>query len=370
MEHGIAVQPLAGSVEAVLRASGGAAERGTIASTRLAMREMPARIGEWTRQTLEACEGVDVVAGGVGGMIMGMSVAEKLGVPFVEAHLQPIGAPTDAYPGVLATWVPSWLGGWGRRLGHRLTEMALWMPFSGAMKTVRRDLLGLSGRPTAADGQPVLYAFSKHVVPVPPSAERERHVTGYWSLPASSNWQPDETLTQFLAKPGPVVSIGFGSMASRDPAALTELVRRAVTRVGARAVLLSGWGGLSDVPADGELHCASALPHDWLFSRVAAIVHHGGAGTTGAALRAGTPSIVVPFTMDQPFWGSRVAALGAGPDPIPRSRLTEDRLARALERALTDEAMRARAAELGARIREEDGVGAAVAVLERVSPAR
>lgn len=363
---GVEVRPLAGSVEAVLRASGGAAERGAVASTRLAMRELPARLGGWTRQTLEACEGVDLVAGGIGGMVVGLSVAEKLGVPFVEAHLQPIGAPTDAYPGVLAAGIPSWLGGWGRRLGHRVTDLALWMPFSGAMQTVRRDVLGLPGRAPAPSRQPVLYAFSAHVVPVPTSPERERHVTGYWFLPTPPRWEPDAALEDFLARPGPVVSIGFGSMASRDPAALTELVRDAVAKVGVRAVLLSGWGGLRELPASAHIHSAAALPHDWLFSRVSATVHHGGAGTTGAALRAGVPSVVVPFTMDQPFWAARVAALGVGPEPIPRARLTSARLARAIERALADDALRERAARLGALLRAEDGVSAAVSVLERM----
>ena len=134
---------------------------------------------------------------------------------------------------------------------------------------------------------------------------------------------------------------------------------------GVRAVLLSGWGGLRSIE-DDDVFCADAMPHDWLFPRVSAAVHHGGAGTTGAALRAGVPAIVVPFAMDQPFWGSRVEALGAGPTPIPRKRLTAARLADALRKAVTDEAMRARAAEIGELLRAEDGVAEAAACFERV----
>ena len=360
-EVGIPVAPLSGSIEAVLHASKGAAERGMIASMRLAGRELPTRIQAWTRETLEACEGVDVVTGGVGGMVVGLSVAEKLGKPFIETHLQPLGAPTDAYPGVLLPGVPRWLGGWGKRLSHRLTEMAVWMPFEGAMASAREKVLGLSGRPTAADGQPVLYGFSRHVVPVQPGGERPRHVTGYWTLPAGPTWSPPPALEAFLARGGPVVSLGFGSMASADPEALTALVLGAVRKAGVRAVLLAGWGGLTSLPDESDVFSAEAVPHDWLFPRVAAVVHHGGAGTTGAALRAGVPAIVVPFTMDQPFWGSRVAALGVGPTPIPRKRLTEARLADALRQTLADEGMKARAAELGERIRAEDGIAAAVA---------
>lgn len=360
-EVGVAVAPLSGSVETVLRESKGATEGGSLASIRFAVQQSAQRIEGWTRETLEACAGVDVVTGGVGGMVVGLSVAEKLGKPFIETHLQPLGAPTDAYPGVLLPGTPRWLGGWGRRLSHHLSEFALWMPFKGTMSAARKKVLGLTGRPTAADGQPVLYGFSPRVVPVPQVDGRTRHVTGYWWLPTPKSWTPPPALDAFLARPGPVVSIGFGSMVSDDPAALTALVLGAVRRAGARAVLVAGWGGLTAASQSDEVFCAETVPYEWLFPRVKAVVHHGGAGTTGAALTAGVPSTVVPFLMDQPFWGSRVAALGVGPTPIPRKKLTEDRLTAALGRMLSDEAMRARSSELGAQLRAEDGVAAAVA---------
>ncbi len=365
-EAGLALSPLSGSVEEVVRGSGGAAERGFLASTRLAARELPRRLSLWTREALAACEDVDVITGGIGGMIVALPVAEKLGRPFVEAHLQPVGAPTDAYPGVLLPGTPRWLGGWALRASHHLTEAALWMPFRGAMTAVRREVLGLDGRAPPSPGTPVLYGFSRHIVAVPPDAARPRHVTGYWSLPASPSWRPPGALADFLARGAPVVSFGFGSMASEDAAATTALALRAARDVGARAVLLSGWGGLGAVAGADDVFCAEALPHDWLFPRVAAVVHHGGAGTTGAGLGAGVPNVVVPFTMDQPFWGARVAALGAGPPPIPRARLTRRALADAIHRALHDEPMRARAVALGARIRAEDGVAEAVAHFGRL----
>ncbi|HSP80686.1 MAG TPA: hypothetical protein VLQ93_19310, partial [Myxococcaceae bacterium] len=161
------VAPLSGSIEAVLRGSNGAAERGALASMRLAARELPRHIHAWTRETLEACEGVDVVTGGIGGMVVGLSVAEKLGRPFIETHLQPVGVATDAYPGILLPGTPRWLGSWGLRLSHPRSELVLWGPFKGMMASSRKKVLGLTGRPSAADGQPVLYGFSRHVVPVP-----------------------------------------------------------------------------------------------------------------------------------------------------------------------------------------------------------
>lgn len=361
---GLTHVPLAGSVEAALSASGGAAERGTLASMRYAAAELEGRIGRWTRTALEACDGVDVVTGGVGGMVLALSVAEKVGARFVPAHLQPIGAPTDAYPGVLFPRTPRWLGGWALRASHALTELGLWMPFRGAMRKTRRDVLGLEGEPRAALGQPVLYGFSPRVVAVPADARVARHVTGYWTLP-SEGYVPPPALERFLARGGPVVSVGFGSMASIDPEQTARIVVEAARRVRARLVLLSGWGGLRAVASD-DVFVEAAVPHDWLFPRVDAVVHHGGAGTTGAALIAGAPAVVVPFAVDQPFWASRVEALGVGPPHVPRAELDADRLSAALRAAL-DPAMRERARALGVALRAEDGVGEAVRVLSRLS---
>lgn len=365
-EAGLPLSPLTGGIQAAVQGTA-VAEMGTLAAMRFAAREMPGMLETWMREALQACEGVDVLTGGVGGMVVGLSVADKLGKPFIETHLQPVSAPTDAYPGVLLAGMPRWLGGWSWRLSHHLSELALWMPFQPAMRSARKKVLGLAGRPRAADGQPILYGLSRHVVPIPSGKDRPRHVTGYWTLPAPTGWTPPPALEAFLARGGPVVSIGFGSMTSQNPEAVTDLVLGAVRAAGVRAVLLSGWGGLKALPGVEDVFCADALPHDWLFPRVAATVHHGGAGTTGAALRAGVPTIVVPFVMDQPFWAARAAGLGVAPPPIPRARLTRERLAEALRRAVSDEPMRARAAALGEQIRAEDGVGEAVRIFERLA---
>ncbi len=361
-EVGLPVAPLSGNVEEVVRNSGGAAEKGSLAAMRLAARELPRIIGEWTKETLAACEGVDLMTGGIGGMATGLSVADKLNVPFVEAHLQPIGAPTDAYPSLLLPGVPSWLGGWARRLSHRLSDSALWLSVRGPMNKARASVLGLRGAPRANLGSPVLYGFSRHVVPIASTPERPRHATGYWALSVDPAWQPPADLQAFLEAPGPIVTVGFGSMPSRDAAALTALVQGAVRQAGVRAVLVSGWGGLEKSAPTADIYFADSLPYEWLFPRVAAVVHHGGAGTTGTALRAGVPAVVVPFAMDQPFWGSRVEALGVGPPPIPRKRLTQSTLAQALRTVVGDEAMRARAKSLGDLLRREDGVATAVAL--------
>ena len=364
-EWGLPAAPLSGSIEAALRQSGGATEKGALASIRFSQRESARYVRLWTGEILAACEGVEVMTGGVGGMVAGGSVAEKLGVPFLQTHLQPIGAPTAAFPGVLLPGMPSWLGPLGRRFSHALTEFGLWAPFKGAMRQARTEVLGLPARSAPPKREPpVLYGFSPEVIPLPKEWGARRHITGYWTLPAGPSWSPPPALEAFLGAGPPPVCIGFGSMTSSDPQAMTRLVLEAVRRAGVRAVLLSGWGALGEVARD-DVFVAAEAPHEWLYPKMAAVVHHGGAGTTGAALRSGVPAIVVPFTMDQPFWGGRVAALGVGPRPIPRKRLSVEALAAALQQTVADAAMRDRAAALGARIRAEDGVGQAVAHFER-----
>lgn len=359
-DEAIPVAPLSGDAD--IHDATSIAEQGTFAAMRLMAHELPERVLTWSRETLAGCDGADVLVGGIGGRVVGLSVAERLGVPFIDAHLQPIGVRTSAYPGVLMSWFPRGPGGVGWRLSHILSDQALRMPFARAAAKAR-SALGLAGRPTAADGQPVLYGFSRHVVDVPAESGRERHVTGYWTLPARPGWSPPAGLAEFLERPGPVASVGFGSMGSGDAAELALIVAAAADDAGVRLVILSGWAGLRSKARPGSVFAVEQVPHDWLFERVTAAVHHGGAGTTAAALGAGVPAVVVPFAVDQPFWAARVAALGAGPAPVPRRRLTRRLLAEALRRAVTDEMMAARAAAIGGTLRAENGVSEAVRVL-------
>jgi sterol 3beta-glucosyltransferase len=190
-------------------------------------------------------------------------------------------------------------------------------------------------------------------------------VTGYWFLDHPPDWQPPADLVDFLESGPPPIYIGFGSLKSRGAEKAGRIVLDALRQSGHRGVIAIGGGGLSESDLPDEVFAVGSVPHDWLFPRMAAVVHHGGAGTTGAELRAGVPSVIVPVTNDQPFWGRRVRALGVGPAPIPRRRLTADRLARAICIAVTDESIRKRGAELGETIRAEDGVGNAVRIVNQ-----
>jgi sterol 3beta-glucosyltransferase len=321
---------------------------------------------------LAACRGMDLVLAGVGGLFVGLALAEKLELPFLQAYYIPF-TPTRAYPSFLLPRLPSWLGGSLNRLSYQIARQVIWQGFRPADKVARQEVLDLPPAPllgpynSSCIGQlPVLYGFSPYVISKAPDWDENTHVTGYWFLERAADWAPPPALEAFMqAGPAPVY-IGFGSMSSRNPEETAALVLQALARTEQRAIMLSGWGGLRAENLPDTVFMVDSVPFSWLFPRVAAVVHHGGAGTTAYGLRAGVPSIVIPFFGDQPFWGQRVAELGVGPEPISRKKLTVDGLAQAIQQALTDEAMRQRAADLGARIQAEDGVARAVAVVAQI----
>jgi sterol 3beta-glucosyltransferase len=207
---------------------------------------------------------------------------------------------------------------------------------------------------------PYLYGYSPSVVPRPADWPARHHISGYWFLDRDPDWEPPIPLVRFLENGPKPISIGFGSMIGRDAEKLLAVAVRAVQSAGQRAVLLGGWADAGGLKLPDTVFKIEAVPHDWLFPRVAAVVHHGGSGTTAAGLRAGVPSILVPFFGDQPYWGRRVHALGVGPHPIQRKSLTVPKLAESISNAVQDVDMRRNAAALGEKIRAEDGVQSAV----------
>ena len=211
----------------------------------------------------------------------------------------------------------------------------------------------------------MLSAYSPSIIPHPADWPESVHVTGYFFLNTMADWQPSPELRAFLGAGDPPVYIGFGSMGGRNPEQLAGIIVEALARSGQRGLLLTGWGGLHPELVPENVFVVDSAPHNWLFPRMAAVVHHGGAGTTAEGLRAGVPAVIVPFVLDQPFWGARVKAMGLGPEPIPKKKLTADRLASAIRKAITDSAMRQRASSCGAAIRAENGVGNAVEFTKR-----
>jgi sterol 3beta-glucosyltransferase len=298
---------------------------------------------------------------------LGYQVAEAARVPWAGVFLQPI-APTGDFGSVL-------LGGrslGGRSLGGRslgrwanraITSTANYLSQSLYAGPVRQLRASLDLRPepirrlrARQDGglYPTFHGFSTTVVPRPPDWRPQLQIVGYWWPVRPASWTPPAELESFLAAGPPPVFIGFGSMAVGRGGWLAGPVLDAIRATGVRAVIQSGWAGL-EVSTSRDIITVGEVPHDWLFPRMAAVVHHAGAGTTAAALRAGVPAVPVPVLADQPFWARRLYGLGAGTYPIPLSRLTADRLAAAVRTATTDPHLPARAQALSARLRAEDG---------------
>jgi len=321
---------------------------------------------------LAACRGMDLVLAGMGGLYVGLALAEKLDLPMVQAYVLPF-TPTHDFPGVLLPQSLSRLGGSFNRLSHHLTRQVLWQGFRSADGMARQKVLRLPKAPfwgpynsDRLRNSQILYGFSPAVISRPSDWEERIHVTGYWLQNSVPDWTPPQALVEFLEKRPPPLYIGFGSMSNRNPKETASLVLEALGRVGQRAILLSGWGGMQTEDLPETVFIIDSIPHAWLFPRVAAVVHHGGAGTTAAGLRAGIPSILIPFFGDQPFWGERITELGVGPAAIPRKKLTVERLSTAIDQAIHDSVMRQQAAELGSKIRAEDGVAQAVAVIQQM----
>jgi sterol 3beta-glucosyltransferase len=285
-------------------------------------------------------------------------MAEALACPSILASPLPGFSPTAAFPSPL---FPVASLGPLNRLSHSLSlQGADWL-FGRQIGNWRQDVLGLSAR-RRSRAAGVVYGYSRHVVPVPPDWGQDIMVSGYWFLD-SPGWQPDDALAAFLDAGEPPIYVGFGSMPGLDPQAMATIVVEALARAGKRGLFATGGGALAGNGLPRTVHVIDAAPHDQLLPRVAAALHHGGAGTTGACLRAGRPAVICPFFGDQPFWGRRVAALGAGPPPLDRRRLTADGLAAAIT-ATDSPQMRGRAAAIGAAIQAEDGVAAAVRFIE------
>jgi UDP:flavonoid glycosyltransferase YjiC (YdhE family) len=330
-------------------------------------------VAEMAVEVEAACRDSDLILYSTFGMVA-YYVAQKLGVSVISVPLQPLTR-TGAFPNIAFPADPGW-GAHFNRLTHRLGEQLFWQVIRPVVNRWT-DQLGL---PAASfwgpfgklnnEGPPLVYGFSPQVVPKPADWGAHIHLAGYWFLEPEAGWEPSGELLAFLAAGPRPIYLGFGSMTHRDPEETARLVGQALALSGRRAVVLRGWGGLEAVAAGADIFVLERVPHAWLFPKVAAVVHHGGAGTTAAGLRAGVPAVVVPFFADQNFWAGRVAALGVGPEPVPRQQLTAAGLAGAIITATEDRSLRERAAELGRQLQAEDGVGRGVALIERLAAER
>ena len=226
--------------------------------------------------------------------------------------------------------------------------------------SVRNPLRDMTRR-----GVPCLYGFSPSIIPKPADWPESAVICGYWFTAPDSSWQPPEALRDFLsAGPAPVY-VGFGSMVGSSPEQTLQTVLQAVQLAGVRAIIASGWGGMRHAALSESVFPVESVPHDWLFPKLAAAVHHGGAGTTAATLRAGIPSVVLPYFYDQFFWGQRLQQLGVAPHSLPQKQVTPQSLAHAIRSVVGSPEAGFRSREVATRIAKERGVEEAVSVVER-----
>ncbi|MFN2148287.1 MAG: glycosyltransferase [Anaerolineales bacterium] len=366
--HGFEFAPVAGDPRATMESQSGQAWQQSgrnalalIKSMRavFAGEDMTASLND----TLKACEGTQAILYAFFGTA-GYHIARKLGVPSIFTLLQPFSRSHEV-PSLGFPDLP--LGRCYNGLTHRMTEQMLWQLGGRPINRWRQESLGLPALPASGpfaqvyrEGEPHLYGFSRHVVPLPSDWPPSHRISGYWFLDPDPDWEPPETLRDFLAQGPKPIAIGFGSMSGETARAITRTALEAVRLAGTRAVLLGGWAAVHRESLPDGVLALDYVPHPWLFPRVAAVVHHGGAGTTAAGLRAGVPSVLVPFFGDQPYWGRRVRALGVGPRPVQARQLNPERLARAISDAIDSPEIASAAAALGERIRAEDGVARAV----------
>lgn len=353
--------------------AGAVLEDGGLRSRLELMRTMPAM---FTR-VLEDSWGVAKDSGAAlvvhnGQIVAGQHVAEALAIPAVLALPIPMYVPTREFPWLGVAW-PGWLPRFLNRAtyaGMKSTAVA----FGGGVDRWRRDTLGLPCRRGRHDPMrrsdgghaPVLHAYSPAVLPRPADWPPEVETTGYWNLTGDPTPLPEDLRGFVEDGPAPVF-VGFGSMTGSDPARTTRTVLEAARLAGRRLVVGAGWGGLDVSGLPDDVFAATDVDYRSLFPHMAAVVHHGGAGTTGVAFAAGRPQVVCPFVADQPFWGGIVERRGVGPGPLPQRKLEPAALAAAITEMTTGARMSRNAERIGEQVRAEDGVGTAVRALERIA---
>ncbi|KIP06915.1 glycosyltransferase family 1 protein [Phlebiopsis gigantea 11061_1 CR5-6] len=352
----------------------------TVAFLKEGVQKFRGWIDDLLKTSWEACQGTDVLVESPSAM-GGIHIAEALRIPYFRAFTM-TWSRTRAYPHAFA--VPERrMGGNYNYMTYVLFDQVFWRGTAGQINRWRRHTLGLPS--TSLDKMephkvPFLYNFSPTIVPPPLDWPEWIRVTGYWFLDdanvSKDKWTPPPDLLEFMdnarKENKKVVYIGFGSIVVSDPKAVTRCVVDAIVQSGVYAILSKGWSdrlvknaaNAQDTaePLPKEIYPISSIPHDWLFKRIDAACHHGGAGTTGASLRAGIPTIIKPFFGDQFFWADRVEALGIG---SAVRKLTVQALTGALIAATTDQKQIQRAKEIGEHIRSENGVATAIEAIYR-----
>jgi sterol 3beta-glucosyltransferase len=363
-ERGIDFVPLAGDPQDLSRRLNNAGQNFIKLLRELTNHAVEIGADVW-RQTEEACRDADLILHTFTHAVGAHTLAREKDIPDIHIQTFPMFTPTGDYPNVT---LPDLRSRFLNRLTHRLSAKITWWTSRIGFERVHRRT-GLLPRKLywpfedtpSRPRTPILCAWSPSLLPLSRDWPPHVHVTGSPVLSTNYDQAPPE-LQFFLEREKPPVCVTFGSMVNRDAERIDTIVRESLAKTGNRGIILSGWGGVKSSPSTDLLYLDSA-PHDWLLPRCRLVIHHGGAGTTAAGVRAGIPNIVIPFMADQPFWGKRVHATGVGPMPIRVRDLSVRNLAGAMVEA-EGEMFRTRAQAIGQQISSEDGIGEAVKWIE------
>ncbi len=315
-------------------------------------------------KTYAALEGSDLIVYHPGSTI-GYFAAQEMGIPSVLATPFPMHG-TNEYLSVV-TYGKAKPTVFNKKLSYRMVQGMLWLASSSTVKGYWKTKFGRLpnrfGSPyeRISKQHPALVSCSNHVFPRPRDWNENIHQSGYWFVEEPKEYTPPKALEDFLAAGEKPVYIGFGSVFHSDQKdAFIKLIGEAMKKRGKRAVI-SGMGEIPGLP--DNLLAIGSTPHSWLFPRVSAVCHHGGAGTTAAGFQAGIPSVIVPFSNDQFAWAHRAYDLGVGSAPVYKKNLTADRLAHAIEEALQENVIM-RAKKLAQNIAKENGAADCAKIIE------
>ena len=363
---GLSFYPLSGSAETMMASIMEPDTNGLTYLPRL-WRGVKDAAPQMIRDLTDSCRDADVMVCSFFGSVF-YSIAEKFDIPCVQVHLFPMD-PTGEVP--IASIRNQRMGSFFNKSSYRAGYLVIGTLEKHILGSWRRDNGLTERRPSlrpdyhiGAHTIPVIYAISPCLFPRPADWDDHVYMSGFFFDESPAEYRPSPELADFLSSGEKPVYIGFGSMNTGDMNRLLSISLRSIHAAGLRAVFNTGWSGKS-LKSTRTVFFTNEVPHDWLFPRVSAVIHHGGAGTTAAGLRCGKPTLVIPFAGDQAFWGHQVFSAGCGPKPVPRDSLSVRRMTRALLDLKSNSGYYESAARLRDQLAAEHGVRVAADMIEQ-----
>ncbi|MBP3951634.1 glycosyltransferase [Bacillus suaedae] len=299
----------------------------------------------------------------------GYDIAEKLGVPVFVAHPIPAIAPTRLFSNPALP--VSFNFGWVNEISFKANRLFM-ASFFKLINNWRRETLGLNKKRNLFTNDltlhnkpiPVLYGCSPEIIPFDPNWNGSVSMSGFWFLEDKIDWEPPTDLLHFLEIGPPPIAISFSSMPLKNPYKIKAMLEEALEIIGQRGLFITGWSGMDTKKTKAHIHSVQSIPHSWLFKRTSGVVHHGGAGTTAAVLKAGKPMIICPFSGDQPFWAKRMHDLHLSTAPLREKDMTVEAFVTRIQELVNNQELTSNAIALSERIAQEEGIKDTVDFIE------